>query len=530
MAKNNFPIFLRKGSRFRSFVKIEIFHTFINSIIVTIFGALLLFLTRSQLEIFKSLTILILSLLASVFSGLTLPFSYSKSAERPNKIYYYFLIAPVILMILYMTISHFTMWENEVVVEALNLQYFVTILVPKWGGLESSISPTLIVMLSAITYDIIFITMLERRFNKVEENKKTSKTMMLSTVGTLSFSLVLALLLNYNGIVAEIEYAYMQSKFQELQFDEELDDYNFYRKTPFLPYSELAQLDETPTLTFDNVDTNPYLDGATAFYPLYSSFVENIYTGLKEFKEKTLVIDFINPSRNEETKYDDILSCTKTSTAYSRLLEKKVDMIFAFEPSQEQVAQFSDAGEELVFTRIGYDAFTFFVSTENKVDSLTLAQIQKMYTGEIRNWRKVGGANKRVFAFQRPSGSGSQTIMENQVMQGLKIDTQIEAHTVRTMGGMINVIGGYLNADNAIGYTFMYYSSNMVTSDVIKYIAINGVHPTPESVRTGDYMFSTPFYAITLKSNTKQEVTELKDWIVGPQGQELLVKTGYVPL
>ena len=68
---------------------------------------------------------------------------------------------------------------------------------------------------------------------------------------------------------------------------------------------------------------------------------------------------------------------------------------------------------------IGLDGFVFLVNKENKVDSLTLEQIQKIYTGEITNWSNVGGENEEIVAYQREANSGSQNLMEKMVMQGL---------------------------------------------------------------------------------------------------------------
>ena len=66
-----------------------------------------------------------------------------------------------------------------------------------------------------------------------------------------------------------------------------------------------------------------------------------------------------------------------------------------------------EKGVELEIVPIVKDAFVFFVNTENPVESLTLEQIQGIYTGNIKNWKDVGGDNERIVAYQRPANSGS---------------------------------------------------------------------------------------------------------------------------
>ena len=52
------------------------------------------------------------------------------------------------------------------------------------------------------------------------------------------------------------------------------------------------------------------------------------------------------------------------------------------------------------------------VNADNPVDSLTVEEIQKIYTGEITNWSQVGGEDREIVPFQRNKGGGSQAIME----------------------------------------------------------------------------------------------------------------------
>jgi len=120
--------------------------------------------------------------------------------------------------------------------------------------------------------------------------------------------------------------------------------------------------------------------------------------------------------------------------------------------------------------------------------------------------------------------------MQNKVMKDIKMMEPSKEAYAGGMGEIIHRVAGYQNAKNAIGYSFMYYSSTMIKNNQIKYLSVDGVMPTPETVRNKSYPFTVPVYAVTLKSNTNQNVRTLINWILSNEGQSLVEKTGYVPV
>ncbi|WP_279401693.1 substrate-binding domain-containing protein [Piscibacillus salipiscarius] len=73
---------------------------------------------------------------------------------------------------------------------------------------------------------------------------------------------------------------------------------------------------------------------------------------------------------------------------------------------------FEREDKALNMTPIGREAFVFFVHADNPVDSLKVEEIQGIYSGNITNWKEVGGEDVEIRAFQRPEGSGSQTMLK----------------------------------------------------------------------------------------------------------------------
>ncbi|PID22345.1 hypothetical protein CSV61_05710 [Sporosarcina sp. P3] len=272
--------------------------------------------------------------------------------------------------------------------------------------------------------------------------------------------------------------------------------------------SKLAVLDEAATLEL--TDELPKIDGATALYPLYAAFVQAVYP------------------RKEYNPYDSEVMVNTTPVAYENLFSGKVDMIFAAAPSDAQMKVAEKQGLELNLTPVGREAFVFFVNQKNPVDHLELKQIQDIYAGKITNWKEVGGKNESIRAFQRPADSGSQTGLER-LMGDTPIMEAPKENVAEGMGGIISEVSKYRNYTNAIGYTFRYYSTEMVGNEEIKLLAIDGVEPTKETIRSDEYPIASEFYVITAGTENPN-VEKFIEWITSPQGQELVEIVGYVPV
>jgi len=283
---------------------------------------------------------------------------------------------------------------------------------------------------------------------------------------------------------------------------------NIYQYEPFTDENKLVQLENEPTLKLE--EPLPKMDGATALYPLYAAITEHVYPE-KEY----------NPYKSE-------VMVNQTHEAYTNLIFGKTDMIFAAGPSDAQINQAKQQGIKLHLTPIGKEAFVFFVNSKNKVNRLSLDQIKGIYAGEITNWSEVGGKDDSIRAFQRPEDSGSQT-----ALQRLMGDTPLmEAPTediATGMGGIINEVSRYKNYKNAIGYTFRYYSNEMVKNKEIKLLEIDGVAPTRETIRNNTYPIASEFYIVTAGEPTGN-AKELIDWVLSEEGQALVEKAGYVSL
>ncbi|ADY56118.1 hypothetical protein Sgly_1821 [Syntrophobotulus glycolicus DSM 8271] len=272
----------------------------------------------------------------------------------------------------------------------------------------------------------------------------------------------------------------------------------------------------------------PRIDGATALYPLYSAFAKAVYPA-----ENTAESNGLDDEKGKDgvafaKMANEIVACTNTRNAYGRLIEGEADIIFVAGPSAEQLQMARESNVELKLTPIGREAFVFFVNAQNPVSALSITDIQGIYSGKIKNWRDLGGQNTKIRAFQRPENSGSQTALIK-FMGDIPLTTPPQKNVATGMGEIVQRVSSYKNYDNAIGYSFLFFATEMVNDNKIKLLAVNGVAPTRENVANETYPYVAEFYAVT--AGTKNpNVEKFIEWIRSDQGQYLVEKTGYTPL
>ena len=267
---------------------------------------------------------------------------------------------------------------------------------------------------------------------------------------------------------------------------------------------------ETAKEILFSLEDYPKVDASLAIHPLADS----------------IAADFMGV---EESELDFAYTETRTSEVYRNLIDGKVDVILAAEISAEDEAYAEEQGVALNIIPLTSSAFVFIVNTENPVDELTFEEIQKIYTGEITNWAEVGGADAEIIAYQRPTGSGSQTAMLSLVMQEKEIMTPPIEQVQAAMGELIDAVAEYDNAENAIGYSYFYYVNTMYQKDTIKMLSVNGVTPSIETIQNGEY----PIYTNAFLVSREEENTNVEKWIdavLSDRGSQTIKEAGYVPI
>lgn len=254
----------------------------------------------------------------------------------------------------------------------------------------------------------------------------------------------------------------------------------------------------------------PKVDGSTATIPL-SEAVYQYVTGASAEEAGNAIVH------------------TKTSNCYKRLYNKEVDLLIVYEPSDEIVERMMQ--EELIIKPIGLDALVFMGNTANPVQSLTLEQLVAIYSGKTTNWSEVGGEDKELMAFQRPNGGGSQSLMLKLVMKDIPMMTGDNVFSYATMSDILEGMLSYNGEDNTLGYSVFYYANNMYYLPDLKFIGVNGVLPSVQTIYDGSYPLVNAFYAV-IRPDEPEDSTARKvfDWLTGEEGQQTVLDCGYVPV
>lgn len=276
---------------------------------------------------------------------------------------------------------------------------------------------------------------------------------------------------------------------------------------PFEDDSDLARVEASLKLT----ENLPVLDGAAALVPVYASVINAVYPeGSVTYEGGSFSDDNFY---GENFAPDSKMQYKNTVRGYKAIVDGETDILFCAAPSEEQKQYAEEQGVELVYVPVGREAFVFFVNKNNPVDNLSAQQIRDIYSGKIKNWQEVGGANRVINPVSRLSGSGSQSAMEA-FMGGTEIAPK----------SPFAVTGG------SIGFSFRYYMDGIVENENVKMLSLNGVYPSSENIRNSSYPVIAEFYAIYRADNKNENIKILIDWMLSAEGQTLIEESGYVRL
>lgn len=187
--------------------------------------------------------------------------------------------------------------------------------------------------------------------------------------------------------------------------------------------------------------------------------------------------------------------------------------------SREVTEEERKAYPNLVATPIALDGIAVIVNPENPVNDLTLDQVRKIFAGEIRNWKEVGGEDAEIVVVIREEGSGTRKAFKELVLKDK--DYAINALQKQSNGAVRKAVAGN---KNAIGYIGLGYVDNSV-----KALRIDGVVPTRENVKNGSYPISRKLYLIT-NGQPQGIVKEFIDFALSEEGQRIVEEAGYISI
>lgn len=168
---------------------------------------------------------------------------------------------------------------------------------------------------------------------------------------------------------------------------------------------------------------------------------------------------------------------------------------------------------------IGREGIVVAVNLNNPVNSLSKSQLKDIFSGNITNWKEVGGPDAKINLVIREDGSGTRSAFEDLVMNKTKVKSDA---IVQTSTESIKV--AVKQDPNAIGYISLAH----MTPDV-KALKIDGVLPSIETIKDSSYKLQRPFLFVT-NGEPEGPVKEFIEWCLGPEGQEIVKDEKIVPV
>ena len=216
-----------------------------------------------------------------------------------------------------------------------------------------------------------------------------------------------------------------------------------------------------------------------------------------------------------------------TGTGFAALQNKTTDLCNASRKikAKEITACVEAFNRRPTEYKVALDGLSIYVHESNKIPSLSLEELEGIFTGQIKNWKEVGGEDAPIVVYSRENSSGTYEFFKEHVLKGKDF-----AASAQTMPGTAAVLQGIAKDKNAIGYGGAAYGAG---ARHIKVSATKGgeaVEPTEENVVKGTYPIWRHLFIYVNPALDKGEVAAYLKWIRGDEGQKLVKDVGYYPL
>ena len=175
--------------------------------------------------------------------------------------------------------------------------------------------------------------------------------------------------------------------------------------------------------------------------------------------------------------------------------------------------------------KVCLDGLSVYVHADNPVKELTVAQLEGIFTGKVKNWKEVGGPDAEIVLYSRENSSGTYEFFKEHVLQGKDF-----AANAQTMQGTAQVLQAVANDKKAIGYGGAAYGAGAKHLSIKKDSSSPAVEPSEETIVNGTYPIWRYLYIYVNPALDKDEVAAYLNWIRSDDGQKVVKDVGYFPL
>ncbi len=175
--------------------------------------------------------------------------------------------------------------------------------------------------------------------------------------------------------------------------------------------------------------------------------------------------------------------------------------------------------------KVALDGLSVYVAEGNPVKELSVDQLEGIFTGEIKNWKQLGGKDAPITVYSRENSSGTYEFFKESVLKGKDF-----VASAQTMPGTAAVLQAVIKDANGIGYGGAAYGQGSRALNIKATEASAAVEPTEENVLKGTYPIWRYLYVYVNPSLDKGEIEAYLTWIRSDEGQKVVKDVGYFPL
>jgi phosphate transport system substrate-binding protein len=173
---------------------------------------------------------------------------------------------------------------------------------------------------------------------------------------------------------------------------------------------------------------------------------------------------------------------------------------------------------------VAKDGVTFYLNESNPISKFSLEQIRLIYTGQVTNWKQIGGPDAKIVAYGRENSSGTYVFVKDNVLKGADF-----APGTQTLPGTAALVNAVAKDKYGVGYGGVGYAKGVKQAKIQKDAGSQAYEPTEDNVNSGLYPLSRDLFWY-LRERPSGETKKLLDWVLSPAGQEIVKKVGYFPV
>ena len=184
----------------------------------------------------------------------------------------------------------------------------------------------------------------------------------------------------------------------------------------------------------------------------------------------------------------------------------------------------SKRGAPAVETKVALDALAVYVNDKSPVQEISIPALHKIYAGDTKNWKDIGGPDHAIVLYGRENNSGTYGYFKEHVLENKDF-----AASVQTLAGTSAVVSAVKGDQWGMGYGGIAYLEGIRALKVKKDDTSPPITPSLKTAQDGTYPIARFLYFYTAGEPTGS-VKRFIDWVKGPDGQAVIEQVGYYPL